>query len=116
MCARSRRRVQRSCSAACRYDYEDKFIDDSEMVEYYAGDRRKAKHTGFFVNTGEIEKVHPLPAPLHGACRVALSLLRPANDLRSAACAASSYAHAQLAGSKPGERHSGCPRQGVRRW
>lgn len=40
-----------------RYDYEDKFIDDSEFVEYYAGDRRKAKHTGFFVNTGEIEKV-----------------------------------------------------------
>lgn len=40
-----------------RYDYEDNFIDDSEFVEYYAGDRRKAKHTGFFVNTGEIEKV-----------------------------------------------------------
>ncbi len=40
-----------------QYDYDDGFIDDSEFVEYYAGDRRKAKHSGFFVNSGEIEKV-----------------------------------------------------------
>jgi HPC2 and ubinuclein domain len=40
-----------------QYDYEDNFIDDSEIIEYYAGDRRKAKHSGFFVNSGEIEKV-----------------------------------------------------------
>ncbi len=45
-----------------RYDYEDNFIDDSEFVEYYAGDRRKAKHTGFFVNTGDIERVTSRPA------------------------------------------------------
>lgn len=55
-----------------QYDYEDNFIDDSEIIEYYAGDRRKAKHSGFFVNSGEIEKVrHTLRMhlQLHGnAC------------------------------------------------
>lgn len=32
------------------YDYEDEFIDDSEMLEYLGGDRRRTKHSGFFVN------------------------------------------------------------------
>lgn len=39
------------------YDYEDAFIDDSEFVEYYGGDRRRARHSGFYVNKGIIEKV-----------------------------------------------------------
>ncbi|KAK9823303.1 hypothetical protein WJX72_001785 [[Myrmecia] bisecta] len=38
------------------YDLEDDWIDDSEMYAYYAGDRRKTKHTGFFINKGTIEK------------------------------------------------------------
>ncbi len=40
-----------------QYDYDDDFIDDSEFKDYYGGDRRKAKHDGFFINSGEIEKV-----------------------------------------------------------
>lgn len=43
-----------------QYDYDDNFIDDSEFIEYYGGDRHKAKHSGFFVNSGEIEKVRML--------------------------------------------------------
>ena len=32
------------------YDYEDEFIDDSEFLEFVGGDRRKLKHSGFFIN------------------------------------------------------------------
>ena len=32
------------------YDYEDDFIDDSEMLAYLGGDRRRTKHSGFFIN------------------------------------------------------------------
>jgi HPC2 and ubinuclein domain len=56
-----------------QYDYEDNFIDDSEIIEYYAGDRRKAKHSGFFVNSGEIEKVQHICA-CNCCCVSALAL------------------------------------------
>lgn len=32
------------------YDYDDQFIDDSEMIELMKGDRRKPKYEGFFIN------------------------------------------------------------------
>ena len=32
------------------YDYDDDFIDDSEMLAYLGGDRRRTKHSGFFIN------------------------------------------------------------------
>ena len=48
------------------YDYEDEFIDDSEFVEYYGGDRRKAVFKGFYVNRGSVEKVCTLCVPTPG--------------------------------------------------
>lgn len=33
------------------YELHDDFIDDSEVYEYYEGDWRKPKHTGFYINT-----------------------------------------------------------------
>ncbi|KAK9844907.1 hypothetical protein WJX74_008468 [Apatococcus lobatus] len=38
------------------YDNDDEFIDDSEYVEYFSGDRHKPKFDGFFINRGPIEK------------------------------------------------------------
>ena len=32
------------------YDMDDDFIDDTEIHEYYGGDRRKTKYSGFFMN------------------------------------------------------------------
>ena len=32
------------------YDYEDEWIDDSEFAAFVEGDRRKPKHSGFFIN------------------------------------------------------------------
>ena len=32
------------------YDYGDDWIDDSEFVSMYEGDRRKTKFKGFFIN------------------------------------------------------------------
>ncbi len=32
------------------YDNDDTFIDDSEYVEYFSGDRHKPKYDGFFIN------------------------------------------------------------------
>ena len=32
------------------YDLDDDWIDDTELQEYYGGDRRKTKITGFFIN------------------------------------------------------------------
>ena len=29
---------------------DDDFIDDTEIHDYYGGDRRKTKYTGFFMN------------------------------------------------------------------
>ncbi len=52
------------------YDYEDEFIDDSEMLEYLGGDRRRTKHSGFFVNKAR--------RPLGRAARPAARTLRRA--------------------------------------
>ncbi|KAA6423337.1 MAG: hypothetical protein FRX49_06789 [Trebouxia sp. A1-2] len=41
-------------------EYDDEFIDDSEFLEYYGGDWHKPKHSGFFINQGEIEKTDEL--------------------------------------------------------
>ncbi|DBA95241.1 TPA: hypothetical protein ACH3X3_013138 [Trebouxia sp. C0006] len=41
-------------------EYDDEFIDDSEFHEYYGGDWHKPKHSGFFINQGEIEKTDEL--------------------------------------------------------
>ncbi len=38
------------------YDYDDEWIDDSELIEYFGGDQRRAKHKGFFINRGDIER------------------------------------------------------------
>lgn len=32
------------------YDMDDEFIDDTELRDYFGSDRRKTKHSGFFVN------------------------------------------------------------------
>lgn len=31
-------------------EYDQDFIDDTEVFDYYGGDRRKTKHSGFFIN------------------------------------------------------------------
>lgn len=31
-------------------EYDADFIDDTEVFDYYGGDRRKTKHSGFFIN------------------------------------------------------------------
>ncbi|KAL0026237.1 hypothetical protein WJX77_004600 [Trebouxia sp. C0004] len=41
-------------------EYDDEFIDDSEFHEYYGGDWHKPKHSGFFINQGDIEKTDVL--------------------------------------------------------
>lgn len=33
-----------------QYDMDDEFIDDTEFHDYYSGDRRRTKYTGFFIN------------------------------------------------------------------
>lgn len=38
------------------YDYGDEWIDDTELIEYFGGDQRRAKHKGFFINKGDIER------------------------------------------------------------
>lgn len=43
-------------AAADVYDYEDEWIDDTELIEYFGGDQRRAKHKGFFINKGDIER------------------------------------------------------------
>lgn len=37
------------------YDYDDEFIDDSEMLAYLGGDRRRTKHSGFFINKVRVQ-------------------------------------------------------------
>lgn len=32
------------------YDMDDDWIDDTELQDYYGGDRRKTKFSGFFIN------------------------------------------------------------------
>ena len=40
------------------YDVDDDWIDDEELDEYFDRDGRKTKHSGFFVNKGEIQNVN----------------------------------------------------------
>ncbi len=47
------------------YDYEDDFIDDSEMLAYLAADRRRTKHSGFFINKVR----HPLCFTFLSECK-----------------------------------------------
>ena len=39
------------------YDVDDDFIDDEELDEYFEDDGLKTKHSGFFINKGELQKV-----------------------------------------------------------
>jgi|UniRef100_A0A7S1ENK8 hypothetical protein len=39
------------------YDVDDDFIDDDELDEYFEDDGLKTKHSGFFINKGELQKV-----------------------------------------------------------
>ncbi len=32
------------------YDMDDDWIDDTEVLDFYGGDRRKTKYSGFFIN------------------------------------------------------------------
>ena len=53
------------------YDYDDDFIDDSEMLAYLGGDRRRTKHSGFFINKARAcmfigVSDAPLPQPVRG--------------------------------------------------
>ncbi len=36
------------------YDMDDDFIDDDELQDYYGGDRRKTKYSGFFINKARV--------------------------------------------------------------
>ncbi|KAJ7555569.1 hypothetical protein O6H91_05G044800 [Diphasiastrum complanatum] len=47
-----------------RYNTDDSFIDDTELDEYFLVDRTKMKHTGFFINRGNLEKVSEEETPL----------------------------------------------------
>ncbi|KAL4443795.1 hypothetical protein ABPG75_011532 [Micractinium tetrahymenae] len=42
------------------YDYMDEFIDDEEFIQLVAHDKRKPKHTGFFISKGEIERTEEM--------------------------------------------------------
>eukprot|EP00250_Pteridium_aquilinum_P028158 c36674_g1_i1 orf=565-2763(+) len=49
-----------------KYDTRDSFIDDTELDDYFSVENAKLKHSGFFVNRGQLEKeVEPSP-PLVG--------------------------------------------------
>jgi len=39
------------------YDVDDDFIDDDELDEYFEDDGLKTKHSGFFINKGELQRV-----------------------------------------------------------
>ncbi|OUS42656.1 hypothetical protein BE221DRAFT_62278 [Ostreococcus tauri] len=39
------------------YDVDDDFIDDDELDEYFEDDGLKTKHSGFFINRGELQRV-----------------------------------------------------------
>jgi len=39
------------------YDVDDDFIDDEELDEYFEDDGLKTKHSGFFINRGELQRV-----------------------------------------------------------
>ena len=51
------------------YDMDDDFIDDDELQDYYGGDRRKTKYSGFFINKASVATgpschtflMHPVP-------------------------------------------------------
>ena len=45
------------------YDYEDEWIDDSEFAAFVEGDRRKPKHSGFFINKVVIQATHTTQLP-----------------------------------------------------
>ena len=47
------------------YDMDDDFIDDTEIHEYYGGDRRKTKYSGFFMNKA---RAACAPLDVHRAC------------------------------------------------
>ncbi|KAJ4798747.1 wound-responsive family protein [Rhynchospora pubera] len=40
-----------------QYDTEDSFIDDAELDEYFQADNLVTKHTGYFVNKGQLEQI-----------------------------------------------------------
>ncbi|KAL3156973.1 hypothetical protein ABBQ38_001230 [Trebouxia sp. C0009 RCD-2024] len=42
------------------YENDDGFIDDTEVHEFFGGDWHKPKHSGFYINQGDIEKTDEL--------------------------------------------------------
>ena len=54
------------------YDNEDKFIDDSEIVELYSGDRHRPKIDGFFIN--RVSPFQQFPSLLQVSNVVTISL------------------------------------------
>ncbi|XP_078181698.1 ubinuclein-1-like isoform X2 [Carex rostrata] len=42
-----------------QYDTEDSFIDDTELDEYFQADNLVTKHTGYFINKGQLEQIEP---------------------------------------------------------
>ncbi|KAL4442016.1 hypothetical protein ABPG77_011277 [Micractinium sp. CCAP 211/92] len=42
------------------YDYMDDWIDDEEFIQLVAHDKRRPKHSGFFISKGEIERTEEL--------------------------------------------------------
>ena len=51
------------------YELHDDFIDDAEVYEYYEGDWRKPKHTGFYINTVSLPAMKPLERSPMLACK-----------------------------------------------
>lgn len=47
------------------YDVDDDFIDDTELQEAELVDSRRTKHSGFYVNKGQLERDGELPAEVH---------------------------------------------------
>lgn len=61
------------------YDHDDDFIDDSEMLAYLGGDRRRTKHSGFFINKVRAGMFSAMSgAPLQGRAAASAWLRRVA--------------------------------------
>ncbi len=74
MAAGAKRGAKAGNKGADYYDMDDDFIDDAEVHDFYAGDRRKTKYRGFFMNKararGRAAETHDTRACMLGeACR-----------------------------------------------
>ena len=55
---KAKAKAVRGVPADDQYDYDDQFIDDSELIDYYGGDNRKSKYSGFYIN--QVSRAHSM--------------------------------------------------------